>query len=485
VLAMLAARGIPPRQIAAAAAGARAQGVAVGDYLIASGYVTAETFYRFVAQHLGVPFLFGKLPLRDDVDPHAAARRGIAPIAPRSAGATRVVVGPRGARLERLIAGMHPAKNLRAHFAVTTPDCLEQSLRAHAEQKIARAASDGLSDRDRTLSARGGPTGEEVAIVSTCLAALLAGIIRFPLLAGTCFALAFFAAISLRLFAVAMSFAPPLRRPELADAELPVYTIIVALYREEAVVGHLLAALGRLDYPRAKLDTKIVVESDDIGTIAALRAARTRFPFEIVVAPPGLPRTKPRALNVALPFARGDLTCVFDAEDEPERLQLRRAAEIFAGVSPDTACLQARLIVDNHADNWLTRLYAIDYATLFEVINPGYANMKLPLPLGGSSNHFRTGALRAVGGWDAWNVTEDADLGLRLARFRYRAATFDSETLEEVPAAIPAFLRQRTRWLKGWMRLRAICTKCSEISALTLQAMRTKGAVATWSQQMA
>ena len=236
------------------------------------------------------------------------------------------------------------------------------------------------------------------------------------------------------------------------DSELPIYTIIVALYREEAIVAHLLKALDQLDYPRAKLDTKLVVEADDLTTIAALRVARTRFPFEIVVAPPGTHRTKPRALNIALPFARGALTCVFDAEDEPSSTQLRQAAGLFARAPADLACLQARLVVDNHADNWLTRLYAIDYATLFEVVDPGFANLRLPVPLGGSSNHFRTAALHAVGGWDAWNVTEDADLGLRLARFGYEVATFDSETLEEAPAALPAFLRQRTRWLKGWMQ---------------------------------
>jgi cellulose synthase/poly-beta-1,6-N-acetylglucosamine synthase-like glycosyltransferase len=104
----------------------------------------------------------------------------------------------------------------------------------------------------------------------------------------------------------------------------------------------------------------------------------------------------------------------------------------------------------HYADNWL--IYAVDYAMLFEVTDPGLVNLRLPVPIGGSSNHFRTELLRKGGGWDAWNVTENADLGLRLARFGYKVATFDSETLEDIPAAIPAFLRQRTRWLKGWMQ---------------------------------
>jgi cellulose synthase/poly-beta-1,6-N-acetylglucosamine synthase-like glycosyltransferase len=449
---MLAAQGIPPRQIAAAASGARTQGVAVGEYLIGNGYVSAETLYRSVAQHLHVPFLSDELPLRENIDPYAAAKRGIAPIVPDHPGAPRVVVAPRGAGLDRLIAGVHAAKNRRTRFAVAVPARLGEAVRAQCEGTIARAASDALSDLDPAFSANAGPSAGHVAIALTCVTGAVAVGLGFPLLAGIGLAIAFFCAIVLRLSAVAMSFGPSISAPGLPDAELPIYTIIIALYREEAIVGHLLAALERLDYPRAKLDAKIVVEADDVQTIAALRAVRTRFRFEIIVAPPGAPRTKPRALNVALSFAHGALTCVFDAEDEPEPLQLRRSAEIFAKAAPDIGCLQARLVVDNYADNWLTRLYAIDYATLFEVIDPGFANLKLPVPLGGSSNHFRTEALRKVGGWDAWNVTEDADLGLRLARFGYKVATFDSETLEEVPAAIPAFLRQRTRWLKGWMQ---------------------------------
>jgi cellulose synthase/poly-beta-1,6-N-acetylglucosamine synthase-like glycosyltransferase len=452
VLAMLAKLGISPGRIAAAARGARDQGVTVADYLTGNGYVSADTLYRGVARHLGMPFIGGNVPLRENIDPYAAARRGVAPIVQDGAGGARIVVAPRGPALERLMSGAHPAENLRAPRALTTPDRLEHALRTHAAVRLACDASEALGKLDPILSVRSGPTSAESGIALVCLCALAVIALIFPLLAGTCLAVAFFAAILLRLFSVAMSFGPAAAAPRLADADLPLYTIIVALYREEAVIAQLLAALERLDYPHAKLDTKIVVEADDAGTIAALHAAGRRFPFEMIIAPPGSPRTKPRALNVALPFARGALTCVFDAEDKPERSQLRRAAEIFATSTANLACLQARLVTDNYRDNWLTRLYALDYATLFEVIVPGLARLALPIPLGGTSNHFRTAALRAVGGWDAWNVTEDADLGLRLARFGYQVGTLDSETLEEVPAAVPAFLRQRTRWIKGWMQ---------------------------------
>jgi hypothetical protein len=351
---MLAQRGASPGQIAAAARGAGKQGVTVADYLIGNGYITADTLYRSVALHLGIPFLGDTLPLRENIDPYAAARLGLAPIAQDRVGAARIVVAPRGRALERLLLGAHPT-SLRGPLALTTPGRLEDALRTHASGKVAAEASDALGTFDPALSVRSGPTSKEISLGLMFLAALAAGVSSFPFLAGTCVALAFFSAILLRLFSLAMSFGPSAAGSPVADADLPVYTVIVALYREEAVIAQLLNALQRLDYPPAKLDTKIVIEADDTGTAAALRAARGRFPFEIVVAPPGAPRTKPRALNVALAFARGTLTCVFDAEDEPERLQLRAAAEVFAGASHDLACVQARLSVDNYADNWLTR----------------------------------------------------------------------------------------------------------------------------------
>jgi glycosyltransferase XagB len=452
LLGILAARGLSPRQIAAVAAGANAHGVSIADYVTGNGFLSAEALYRCVAHHLGVPFVWTPPQLRE-ADAEDVAKLGFALLAPASdRNRPEIIAAPRGAHLDQLILGAHPLRQARMPFALTTPQILEQALRAQTAEKIAKSAAHDLARRNPALSAHTRATKEETAIASMGVALLAAVALTFPVFSGISLALVFFAVIALRLFAFAASFTPAMSVRSLKDAELPIYTIVVALYREESVVAHLLDALERLDYPRAKLDVKIVVEVDDAQTIAALRRVRSRFPFEILVAPRGAPRTKPRALNVALPFARGSLLCVFDAEDQPDARQLRHAADVFAHAAPDIACLQARLVVDNYADNWLTRLYAIDYATLFEVTDPGLANMMLPVPLGGSSNHFRTDILREAGGWDAWNVTEDADLGVRLARFGYRVATIDSETLEEVPAAIRAFLRQRTRWLKGWMQ---------------------------------
>jgi glycosyltransferase XagB len=240
--------------------------------------------------------------------------------------------------------------------------------------------------------------------------------------------------------------------PRRADRDLPVYTIVVPLYREAGVVADLCNSLRDIDYPPSQLDIKLMTEADDEATCAALEALDLPGAFEIIVAPDGKPRTKPRALNVALPLARGEYLVVFDAEDRPDHNQLRLAVEAFAREADDVCCLQARLAIDNAGDGFLARCFAIEYAALFDVINPGLARLGLPVPLGGTSNHFRVEALRRLGGWDAWNVTEDADLGIRLARAGYRVADLPSTTFEEAPCRYGVGSAQRARWMKGFLQ---------------------------------
>ncbi len=241
---------------------------------------------------------------------------------------------------------------------------------------------------------------------------------------------------------------PPSRA--LSDDELPLYSVVIALYREARVVPQLLAAINALAYPRAKLDVKLVLEQDDRETIEALQRHNVPPFCELIVAPPGAPQTKPRALNVALPLLRGKLVAVYDAEDIPDPQQLRLAASRFNEAPARLACLQGQLAIDNIGDGWLAKLFAIEYAALFDVINTGLSALGIPFPLGGTSNHFRADVLRRVGGWDAWNVTEDADVGFRLARFGYDSETFTSTTQEEAPISLAAFFQQRRRWCKGW-----------------------------------
>lgn len=237
----------------------------------------------------------------------------------------------------------------------------------------------------------------------------------------------------------------------LCSPTLPSYSILVPLYDEADVIPDLVAAMGAIDYPADRLEIILILEHADRKTPAAMDAIALPAHMSVVVVPEGCPRTKPRALNYALSRAAGDLVVVYDAEDLPEPDQLRRAAAALAG-NPRLGCVQARLNVLNDSETWLTRQFAIEYTALFDCLLPTLDRLNLPLPLGGTSNHFPRAVLEAVGGWDPFNVTEDADLGIRLARARWRVAVLPSTTWEEAPPNFHAWLNQRTRWLKGWMQ---------------------------------
>ena len=234
-------------------------------------------------------------------------------------------------------------------------------------------------------------------------------------------------------------------------ADLPVYTILAPLYDEPEIVPQLIEALSDLDYPPDLLDIKLLLEEDDARTLAAIQTFNLPPYFELLHVPALAPRTKPKACNYGLAFARGEFTVIYDAEDIPDPDQLRRAVAKFARSGPETACLQARLNFYNQRDNWLTRQFTLEYSMWFDLLLPGLKRLGLPIPLGGTSNHFRTDVLRAIGGWDPYNVTEDADLGLRLARRGYRCSILNSTTYEEANSETFNWLRQRSRWQKGYM----------------------------------
>ncbi len=237
----------------------------------------------------------------------------------------------------------------------------------------------------------------------------------------------------------------------LEEATLPVFTILVPLYKEAESIPRLVQALKRLDYPATRLDIKLIVEEDDANTLAAIHREAPPACFEIIRVPYSEPRTKPKACNFALQFARGEFITIYDAEDAPEPQQLKKAVYQFRTCSHDVVCLQARLNYYNRRENLLTALFSLEYATLFDFLIPGLYRLRLPIPLGGTSNHFRTHILRQIGEWDPYNVTEDADLGIRLASKGYKTLPLDSLTLEEAPITLWAWMKQRTRWIKGYM----------------------------------
>ena len=233
-------------------------------------------------------------------------------------------------------------------------------------------------------------------------------------------------------------------------AQLPVVTILLPLFNEPDIAGHLIRRLDRLDYPRELLDVILLIEAVDDTTRDALARADLPFWMRAVIVPPGTPRTKPRAMNFGLNFARGSIVGVYDAEDAPEPDQISKVAQKFLEVPPDVVCLQGQLDYYNPHHNWLSRCFTLEYATWFRLLLPGVARLGLFVPLGGTTLFFRRSVLEEMGAWDAHNVTEDADLGLRLARRGYRTEIIETTTFEEANAAVLPWVKQRSRWLKGY-----------------------------------
>ena len=446
-------------ELPAAVARARHCGLPLHRLLIGEGTLEAHVYVAALASALGLTGL-----------PAPAAmgfNGGIDASGQRNGWATGSINGQRWVALDgaigtpRAVAAI--ARRLAArgfHVGLTTDAALRACVPAGRRAAILRQAVSGLARNDPTASARAGSWLWQSVVLAAALG-LLVGLTVFAgvsamWLETVLLSLPFLVVVALRLLVLATY---PVARPrpiELAtvahDRDLPTYTLLVPLFHETRVLTDLIAALRALDYPPAKLDIKLILEAVDAPTLAAVRQLRLRPPFDVIVVPNAKPRSKPKALNYALAFARGDFVCVFDAEDLPEPDQLRRAHAAFAQGPAALGCVQGRLVIDNQRAGWLCRQFALEYLTLFDGVLPALDHMRIPIPLGGTSNHFPMRVLKEVGGWDAWNVTEDADLGFRLARHGYRCQLIATNTYEEAPHQFGSWLRQRTRWQKGWMQ---------------------------------
>ncbi len=238
----------------------------------------------------------------------------------------------------------------------------------------------------------------------------------------------------------------------LTDDELPVYTILVPVYNEPEIVSMLIKGLGQLDYPHEKLDVLLLLEEKDKVTIEAAKAAHPPQYIRFIYVPDSKPKTKPKACNYGLAFAQGQYLTIYDAEDIPDPDQLKKALLAFRHGPPDLVCVQAALNYFNRDENFLTRMFTLEYSYWFDYLLPGLESLRLPIPLGGTSNHFRTDRLLELGGWDPFNVTEDADLGIRASQRGYTVGVINSTTYEEANCRPKNWIRQRSRWIKGYMQ---------------------------------
>lgn len=236
------------------------------------------------------------------------------------------------------------------------------------------------------------------------------------------------------------------------EPEWPMYTILCPLYKEWKVIPQFVTSINNIDYPKNKLQVILLLEEDDKESIENIKKFTLPSFFEILIVPHSKPKTKPKACNYALPFAKGEYTVIYDAEDVPDRKQLKKAILGFKKADNRTICIQAKLNFYNPHQNILTRVFTAEYSLWFDLILTGLQSIHAPIPLGGTSNHFRTKDLFKLKGWDSFNVTEDCDLGMRLVKAGYRTAVIQSITLEEANSDLKNWFWQRTRWIKGYMQ---------------------------------
>ena len=239
---------------------------------------------------------------------------------------------------------------------------------------------------------------------------------------------------------------------DIVEAELPVYTILLPVYKEDKLIKKLIWNLQALDYPREKLDVKLLIEEDDNKPLNAVRNLDSPAIFEVIVVPYHMPKTKPKACNYGLHFSRGKFLTIYDAEDIPDTDQLKKVVAMFGKLPSNYICIQSALNYFNRNENFLTRMFTLEYSYWFDYMLPGLDTLDIPIPLGGTSNHFKLESLIELGAWDPFNVTEDADLGLRAYAKGYKIAVVNSTTYEEANNEPINWIRQRSRWIKGYMQ---------------------------------
>jgi cellulose synthase/poly-beta-1,6-N-acetylglucosamine synthase-like glycosyltransferase len=237
------------------------------------------------------------------------------------------------------------------------------------------------------------------------------------------------------------------------DWEWPMYSILLPLYREKKeTIENLLSSMKNLSYPSEKIDLKVLVHEGDAETINAVNSLKNVYvPFEIIEVPRGDVRSKPNTCNFGLAKAMGKYLTIYDAEDIPEKYQLKKAVRAFESLPEEYVSLQSALNYYNKRENFLTKCFSVEYSMWYDFTIRAINKLQLFFPLGGNSNHFKTKFLKEIGGWDAYNVTEDADLGVVIGRSGYRIAFLESITEEEAPMSFKAWIKQRTRWMKGFM----------------------------------
>ncbi len=463
---------VSPADLERALAAHRVSGERLGRVLLSMGLVRRQDLHRVLGDLWGIGFCD---LTRIDLDEHLVRRlppsemaaEGWVPIDRRGNVVWVATAEPPDPRVAETLS-RELEMEIEVQFLATTEWDVNAVLREVFADRLADEAANALYDRNPLASARHGLTRGQRVTLLTAAMVTAAGFTWSPVMAGIVLCsianLGFLTAVAFKLVTALAGWrsvrhgvvAAAARIP---DDELPVYTVLVPVFREANIVGGLVGHLRELDYPQEKLEILLLMEEEDTETLEAARAAHPPDMVKFVVVPPGRPQTKPRACNMGLVFSHGEFLVIYDAEDRPEPGQLREAVAAFRAGGDELVCVQARLNYFNARENLLTRMFTLEYSWWFDYMLPGLDALRLPIPLGGTSNHFRTSVLRRLGGWDAWNVTEDADLGLRAAAEGYTVGVIPSTTYEEACGRYWPWIRQRTRWIKGYMQTALVHTR--------------------------
>jgi cellulose synthase/poly-beta-1,6-N-acetylglucosamine synthase-like glycosyltransferase len=454
---LLDMRAVDPGDMLRAVAIRERQDVRLGDILLAHRWVSEADLMtaqarQFAARAVDVAADLPDARLVDRVGAEVCLAHAALPW--RRVGAINIVATARPEAFGRFCS-LLPADFGPVAMAVTSERAIHAAILALRRTALVRRAETRTPAGESCRSMDGRRAGDLflAGLAVLALAALTAPAAVLALLVGWA-ALTLILTTGLKAAAFASEYRASRHAsgpvPPPAIGRLPVVSLLVPLYHEDDIAPRLIDRLGRLDYPRELLDILLIVEEDDLQTHAALAARRLPAWMRVVTVPRGPIRTKPRALNFALDFCRGSIVGGYDAEDAPEPGQIRDIVRRFHERGPEVACLQGILDYYDSRHNWLTRCFTVEYAAWFRVMLPGIARLGCVVPLGGTTLFFRRPALEELGGWDAYNVTEDADLGLRLARHGYRTELVATVTEEEPNAAVLPWIRQRSRWQKGY-----------------------------------
>jgi len=341
-------------------------------------------------------------------------------------------------------------------------DIIWLSHKLLGEKYVKKAVFD-LLEHDANSSALTTFTTPQLVVIFSFVAIVIVGLfLKFQLTAivlNIIFSGFFLLAISFKLFLALVGSRFELHQAvtkqevkNVVDDELPIYTIHLPVYKEDKLIKKLIWNLQSIDYPREKLDIKLLIEEDDDKTLNAVRDLDFPAIFEVIVVPFHMPKTKPKACNYGLHFSRGKYLTIYDAEDIPDTDQLKKVVSLFGKLPENFICIQCALNYFNRNENFLTRMFTLEYSYWFDYMLPGLDTLDIPIPLGGTSNHFKLSKLLDLKGWDPFNVTEDADLGVRAYAKGYKVAVVNSTTYEEANNDFFNWIRQRSRWIKGYMQ---------------------------------